>query len=64
MASSESVTDTANSRKLSAQRTLNSLLLTDGGITDVALNRLHVSNLYDTTTHQRINPKHNDMAQR
>ena len=40
-------------RKLSAQRTMHSFLLSDGAITDVAMNRL--SEQYDTTTQLSIN---------
>lgn len=48
------------SQKLSAQRTLYGLLLSDGGITDTCMNRL--AKLQDTTTHQSLIGKLNAMA--
>lgn len=50
------------SRKMSALRTMYSLILSDGGITDKCMNRM--SKLYDTTTHQNLLTKLNVMATR
>lgn len=50
------------SRRLSALRSIYSLILSDGGITDSCMNRL--AKLYDTVTHQNIIGKVNDLAGR
>lgn len=48
------------SKRLSAQRTFYSLVLSDGGLTDVAMNRL--AKLYDCVTHQALLPKVDSIA--
>lgn len=50
------------SRKLSALRTLNSIILSEGGISNVTMNRM--AKLYDCTTHQSLLPKLNVIASR
>ena len=50
------------SRNLSALRTLYSLILSNGGVTDACMNRL--ARLSDTITHQSLLTKLNAMAQR
>lgn len=50
------------SRRMSAIRSLYSLLLSDGGVTDSCMNRL--AKLYDCVTHQSIIGRLNDIAKR